>query len=72
MITDAIPLRPAEESVLPESYPSFWDAIPVDPVRENTLQTPRLIPSPRLGNQRTHEEAGPVYLSVEQQDVGLG
>jgi hypothetical protein len=43
------------------SYPTFWDAIPVDPPAEP--ERPRLRPP-------AAQEPGPVYLTVEQADVG--
>lgn len=46
----------------PESYPSFWDAIPVD--------VP--VPTPAGVTVNTPvEDGGRVFLAVEQSDVGL-
>lgn len=50
------------EPTLPGSYPTFWDAIPVDPPAE-----PERRRSPRPA---AAEDAGPVYLAVTQADVG--
>ena len=50
-----------DEPTLPGSYPSFWDAIPVDPPAE---------PERRRFRPPSAEDAGPVFLAVTQADVG--
>lgn len=59
-MTHTLPV-PAFDATPVGSYPTFWDAIPVDPPAEP--DRPRHRPSPA-------EETGPVYLAVEQADVG--
>ncbi|MBX9622335.1 MAG: hypothetical protein K2X82_00820 [Gemmataceae bacterium] len=59
-MTQHIP-APAFDATQAGSYPTFWDAIPVDPPAEP--DRPRHRPAPA-------EDPGPVFLSVEQADVG--
>ncbi|HJZ54600.1 MAG TPA: hypothetical protein VKE74_06555 [Gemmataceae bacterium] len=65
------PTRVTEEFELPESYPTFWDAIPVDPSQEPSPPTAS-IPHEDAYAAFTDatEEGRPVILSVEQSDVG--
>jgi hypothetical protein len=64
--------RVAEESELPESYPTFWDAIPVDPVG-GPAAPPVSVRPPEDAYTRfinLTEDGRPVTLTVEESDVG--
>jgi len=62
-----------DEILAPESYPTFWDAIPVDTTTaENTPH-----PVPDIPQEDAHaaflsqtQEGGVATLNVEQTDVG--
>lgn len=58
-------------TLFPESYPTFWDAIPVD-AADDPSKRPTTPPEDAYTTfTNLAEDRGPVTLTVEQSDVGL-
>lgn len=58
---------PPVEPEFPESYPTFWEAIPVDAIRK-----PNVSGLDAYSAFTNLTEDGRVLLTVEQSDVGIG
>lgn len=67
MIQDDRTTREFEEWEMPESYPTFWEAIPVDAVHK-----PGTLRDDGIAASSNHAADGRVLLMVEQSDVGIG